>query len=124
MHELSIAESVVAIATRHAAGRRVHRVEFRVGHLRQVVPSALEFAFELVTKETPLEGAVLEIEDVPAEGVCRSCGARSVMPEFPLTCGRCGSLDVQVVAGEELHVESLELSEHEMATTGRSPDGD
>ncbi len=38
MHELSIAESVVAIACRHAAGRPVARVELKVGHLRQVVP--------------------------------------------------------------------------------------
>ena len=41
MHELSIAESVMRIATAHAAGRRVHAVEVKVGHLRQVVPSAL-----------------------------------------------------------------------------------
>ena len=32
-------------------------VEVEVGRLRQVVPDALEFAFELVARETPLEGA-------------------------------------------------------------------
>ena len=50
MHELSIAESIVRIADAHAAGRRVTKVEVKVGHLRQVVPSALEFAFELVAQ--------------------------------------------------------------------------
>jgi hydrogenase nickel incorporation protein HypA/HybF len=124
MHELSIAEAMVEIAGRHARGRRVHRVEVKVGHLRQVVPSALEFAFELVSMGTPLEGAELAIEDVPAVGNCRACGKRDVMSDFPLRCPACGGLDVAVVSGEELYVDSLELEEHEMATTGRSPDGE
>jgi hydrogenase nickel incorporation protein HypA/HybF len=38
MHELSIAASIADIAVRHARGRKVSRVEVRVGHLRQVVP--------------------------------------------------------------------------------------
>jgi hydrogenase nickel incorporation protein HypA/HybF len=45
MHELAIAQSMFEIARRHAAGRRVAKVEVRVGHLRQVVPSSLTFAF-------------------------------------------------------------------------------
>src|SRR5437773_880854 len=68
MHELSIAEAIVGIASAHAAGRPVARVEIKVGHLRQVVPSALTFAFELVAQGTVLEGAELAIEAVPAAG--------------------------------------------------------
>ncbi len=56
MHELSIAEAVVGIVERHAAGRAVTRVELSVGHLRQVVPAALEFAFMLLTDGTALAG--------------------------------------------------------------------
>jgi hydrogenase nickel incorporation protein HypA/HybF len=130
VHELSIAESIVQIASDHAAGRRVYRVDVRTGHLRQVVPSALEFAFELVSQGTSLEGAELVIEQVPAEGICRSCGARSVMTMFPLQCSRCGDLDLEIVAGEELQVESLELespsernSEEMLTRTGGSADG-
>ncbi len=75
MHELSIAEAVVRVATRHARGRAVAKVTLRAGHLRQVVPSALEFAFELVAVGTEVEGAGLEIEEVPAAGVCREVPA-------------------------------------------------
>ena len=50
MHELAIADSVVRIACAHAAGRKVATVELKVGHLRQVVPSALEFSFGLVAE--------------------------------------------------------------------------
>jgi hydrogenase nickel incorporation protein HypA/HybF len=111
MHELAIAESVVAIAERHATGRRVASVELKVGHLRQVVPSALTFAFDLLVEETALEGAELRIEEVPAAGRCRDCGADTMLPYFPLQCVACGGLDVEVTAGEELLVESLELED-------------
>jgi hydrogenase nickel incorporation protein HypA/HybF len=117
MHELSIAEAIVAVAERHAAGRAVHAVEVRVGHLRQVMPGALEFAFELMAKGTCLDGAELRIEQVPAAGRCRDCGAETVLAGFPLTCAACGGLNVEVTAGEELLVDSLELEET-MTTTG------
>jgi hydrogenase nickel incorporation protein HypA/HybF len=124
MHELSIAEAVVDIAVRHARGRPVAAVELRVGHLRQVVPSALEFAFGLVAEGTPLAGAELRMEEVPAAGHCRSCGAETALPELPLCCRSCGSGDVEVTSGEELLVDSLELrteallAQDEMATSG------
>ena len=111
MHELAIAESVVDIAVRHARGRRVTRVELEVGHLRQVVPAALDFAFELVARGTPVEGAELEMRVVEAAGRCRSCGADTPLPDFPLMCTSCGGFDVEVTRGEELRVESLELDE-------------
>lgn len=111
MHELSIAESVVRIASRQADGRRVSKVRMKVGHLRQVVPSALAFGFELLAEGTSVEGADLEIEQVPAEGRCRVCGTQSRLDGFPLQCVGCGGLDLEVIKGEELLVESLELEE-------------
>ena len=111
MHELAIAQSVLEIGVRHARGRRVTRVDLSVGHLRQVVPSALTLAFELVADGTALEGAQLAIREVPAAGVCRACGAEMVLRDFPFLCESCGSPDIEVTAGEELLVESLDLEE-------------
>ena len=115
MHELSIACAIVQIAEANAGGRRVTRVEGRVGDLRQVVPSALEFSFALVAEGTPVQGARLEIEHVPAAGACRTCGSETELDGFPLACGACASPDVEVVAGEELRVESLDVEEQEVA---------
>jgi hydrogenase nickel incorporation protein HypA/HybF len=122
MHELSIAEALLLIAERHAAGRQVRRVEVCVGHLRQVVPSALEFAFELVAKDTALEGAELELREVAARGRCRDCAVESRMEGFPLCCARCGGLDMEVIAGEELQVEALELEALERDADGEVGD--
>jgi hydrogenase nickel incorporation protein HypA/HybF len=114
MHELSVAQAIVDVAARHAAGRRVVKVEVRVGHLRQVVPDSLHFAFALLTEGSALDGCELAIEHVPAAGSCRDCGAQSTLPDFPLRCARCGGLDVEVIAGEELLVAALELEEEPM----------
>jgi len=111
LHELSIAESVVRIASRQADGRCVTKVQMKVGHLRQVVPSALTFGFGLLAEGTSVEGAELVMEQVPAEGRCRSCGVESRLDGFPLRCLACGGLDLEILKGEELMVESLELEE-------------
>jgi hydrogenase nickel incorporation protein HypA/HybF len=123
MHELAIADAVVRIACTHARGRRVTTVELRVGHLRQVVPSALEFAFGLVAEGTEVEGAELTMEVVPAAGRCRACGADTALPELPLRCARCGGFDVEVLQGEELLVDSLEIEEP-LVTNGGLGSGD
>ena len=118
MHELSIADAIVAIARDHARGRRVMSVEVKIGHLRQVVPDALELAFELVAAGTNVEGASLQVEHVPARVHCARCGSESEVHEFPLACGLCGSLDVAVVSGDELLVESLELEDEPIPVRG------
>ncbi len=111
MHELAIAEALVGIAEEHAAGRRVASVHVKVGHLRQVVPQALEFGFELTAMGTVVEGAELTLEEVPARGECRACGAHTHLRQFPLGCERCASLDIEIVSGEELLVESLVVTD-------------
>jgi Zn finger protein HypA/HybF involved in hydrogenase expression len=74
MHELSICSSIAAIVTEHAAGRTVDRVVLDVGWLRQVVPDTLVYSWGLVVEGTPLEGATLEVNHIPAVIECRTCG--------------------------------------------------
>jgi len=119
MHELALAEAVVSIAERHAEGRRVARVELAVGRLRQVVVDSLAFSFELVAMGTPVEGAELVVDEVPIELACGACTAETQVETFPLACGRCGSFEVQVRAGEEFHVVALELEESRAPTARR-----
>ena len=115
VHELSIADAIVSIACDHAAGRRVLAVDVRVGRLRQVVPDALAFAFELVATGTSAAGAKLNVAHVPVRVACAHCSSESEQDGFPLRCIRCGSPDVDVVAGDELLVESVELEDELVA---------
>ena len=112
MHELAIAESLVTIACEHAAaGRQITRVGVQVGALRQVVPSSLAFGFELLAAGTPVEGAELELEAVPAAVRCRTCGRETEQAGFPLCCGACAGFDIEVIRGEELLVEWVEIDD-------------
>ena len=115
MHELSLAASIAEIAHRHARGRKVSRVEVAVGHLRQAVPSALSFGFELVTMGTSLEGAVLQVRQVPVRGRCRICGEEVEPEAWPLACPVCSSFELEITGGEELYVEALEVEDGERA---------
>ena len=124
MHELALADSVVRIARAHAGGRRVTRVELKVGHLRQVVPSALEFAFGLVAEGTEVEGAELAMEVVPVAGRCHACGAEGPFPQLPFECAACGSFDVELLRGEELLVDALEIEEPVAIANGGLGSGD
>ncbi len=108
MHELSICTSLASIVERHADGRPVRRVHLDVGHLRQVVPETLRFSWEVVVTDTPLAGSTLEINHIPAVIACRDCEARTTLDAPVFRCP-CGSTAVDVVAGDELLVRSLDL---------------
>ena len=114
MHEFSIASAVVDTAVRHAAGRRVTVVTVRCGRLRQVVPDSLEFAFGILSRETPCEGARLEQQVVPARLRCGACKHEFEIDLPVFRCAACSSTDVEVLTGEELEVESIDVSEEEV----------
>ncbi len=115
MHELSVASAVLNTAVKHAATRSVSVVSLRVGRLRQVVPDSLQFYFEIVSRDTVCEGAQLELSEISARLGCSDC-AQEWEPEIPaFRCPRCGSAAVQVLAGEELEVDYIEVEDEETA---------
>ena len=102
---------IVDVATRHAAGRRVVKVEVEGRPSAPGRARLARFGFDLLARGTVLDGAELAIEHVAAAGRCRDCGAQTVLADFPLCCARCASLDVEVLQGEELLVDALELEQ-------------
>lgn len=115
MHELSVASAVLNTAVKHAGTRGVSVVSLRVGKLRQVVPDSLSFYFDIVSRDTVCEAARLDLIEVDARLGCSAC-AHQWQPEIPaFRCPRCESADVQVLAGEELEVDSIEVEDEETA---------
>lgn len=109
MHELSITQSVVDAVSERIADQRVVSLRLEVGRLSGVVPDALRFCFELVTGETVLEGARLDIDERAGQAHCRSCDQDFVLTDLILLCP-CGSADVAVTAGRELVIKSVEVA--------------
>ncbi len=111
MHELSVAQAIADTARDHAGGEPVERVSVRIGHLRQVVPDALQFAWEMLTEGTDLDGCALEIEHVPAVIACPGCGDEHTLDWPVMVCPGCSSSDVTMVSGEEFQLSSIDVGQ-------------
>jgi hydrogenase nickel incorporation protein HypA/HybF len=109
VHEMAITQSVVEAVCEHAAGRHVHSVKVEVGALTAVVPDAMQFCFELATEGTVADGARLDLNVQPGSARCRTCGETFDLADLILLCP-CGSADVEVTAGRELKILSMEVS--------------
>lgn len=108
MHEVALAHEIVAVASRCAQGARVRRVIVEVGALAAVLPEALALGFEAAKDATLLAQAVLEIRICPGAGRCRSCGSELPL-EVPYGMCKCGSTDLEIERGQELHIHSIEV---------------
>jgi hydrogenase nickel incorporation protein HypA/HybF len=108
MHELAITESMVAAVAERVGEARVARVRLQIGQLAGVVPHALRFCFDACTRGTSMEGAALEIDEIPARGRCRRCGTEIAMASFLDECA-CGSIEVELIAGQELRIKHVEV---------------
>ena len=104
-------EAIARKVVDRAAGRQVLTVTIRVGHLRQVVPDAMTFAWEMLTTTTSLDGARLEIEHVPATVACNGCASVTTLDAPVFACATCGSRDVTLRSGDELMLVSLETAD-------------
>lgn len=112
MHELSLTQSLVAIAEEHArraGGTIIRSITVEVGELSGAIPEALEFAFDVCSKETLAAGATLVIRRVPGHGRCAACTAEAACPELTAVCPLCGALAFEPDAGLELRVLELEI---------------
>lgn len=111
MHEMALAEGILAVALDVSEQQRVHRIRVRVGALQRVVPDALRFSFALLTTHTPAEGAVLELQDVPARVRCRRCGAETQPRDAALACAACGAVEIEVADGGDVLVDAVQLDD-------------
>ena len=115
MHELGIMESALALVQRHAAeqkARRVSRVVLRIGALAGVENEALRFAFDVVSRGTPVEGAEFVIEAVPIAVFCAGCQCEfaSAANSCIYTCPTCGDLCGEIRRGRELELSRIEMN--------------
>ena len=112
MHELAVAQALVeqvdtVIGQHHARSATLIRV--RIGPLAGVVPALLASAFPLAAAGRAMEHARLEFTDAPLRVRCRTCGAETEAAMNRLVCGACGDWRTQILSGDELLLESVEL---------------
>jgi hydrogenase nickel incorporation protein HypA/HybF len=112
MHEFSIMESALNLASekaRQAGATRVHTLKLRVGSLSGTVSEALHMAFEALSLGTVFEGAVLDIDEVPARFYCAHCGNEFTAERLYAECPICQQASSDLRSGRELELASMEV---------------
>ena len=112
MHEVSIMQEAVRLAVetaRSSGASRVLGLRLRVGGLSGAVPEALQFAFDVVCRDTVAEGATLEIETIAPACWCESCGTEFQCEDWLNECPQCHTVSGELRRGRELEIASVEM---------------
>jgi hydrogenase nickel incorporation protein HypA/HybF len=121
MHELSIAMALVDLVRQHApAGVLVHRVKVCAGPVRAIEPQAMQLAWQAATQQSDLDGAELQLINLPWELNCPEC-KRSWQSEDPLANCVCGCDQPRVSASNELTLLELDVDDLPGQTPARQP---
>jgi len=119
LHELTIALGLldeIAQEAQRQGARKVTAVHLRVGALSGVVPSALEFSWDLAAEGTIAQGSRLNIERIPLAVQCGSCAAQTEpAPGTGMRCLRCESEGTTIVRGRELELVGMEVVDEDAA---------
>ena len=114
MHELSVAQSIVDLVLEHIprdTGICVQSVKIRLGDLAGVIPESLEFCYDSIIGETPLQGSRLDIDRVPARVECRDCGEAFVNQGGTYVCPSCNGTNLAILTGTDLQVVEVVVTE-------------
>lgn len=112
MHELSVTESILEIALRHAQAahaKQITQINLVIGQLASIVDDSVQFYWELIAKDSIAEHARLHFRRISAEFECRSCGHQFNLDGDDLLCSRCGSVELKITAGEEFFIEAIDI---------------
>ncbi|MBN2676586.1 MAG: hydrogenase maturation nickel metallochaperone HypA [Anaerolineaceae bacterium] len=110
MHEVGIADSIMGITkdvARENGLTRITNITIQIGQFTAIEADALDFAFQLMTKDTPVEGAELVIEKTPLLLRCKKCEGEYSGEIDNLSCPLCGAEDYMILQGREMVVKSI-----------------
>ena len=125
MHEMHFTQSILALATAAAAGKKIRRIHLRAGRLSAIVPTSVQVFFDFLSKDTPAEGAELVFEMIPIVLTCRNCNQpreidhdenlsarQSLAASFRKECP-CGKGDFTVTSGLSFDLADIDVDEPE-----------
>jgi hydrogenase nickel incorporation protein HypA/HybF len=92
-----------------AEAKSVGKINLVIGEMTGVVERCVQFYFDFLSKGTLAEGAALAFKVIPTTARCRGCDKNFELKEFDWTCPYCQGNNMEIVAGKELFVESIEV---------------
>ena len=112
MHELSVVESLLAVALEHgekAQATKILKIYVVVGNLSGVVDDSVNLYFSFLSEKTIAAGASIVFMHTPARLRCRTCGAIFSPEKLDFDCPNCKEREVDIIGGRELYVDRLEV---------------
>jgi hydrogenase nickel incorporation protein HypA/HybF len=112
MHEYPLTEQIVKIASDKAKennARKVTRITLVVGEYSGFIGDSIDMYFDIISKGTPCEGAVLEIENIKAKMRCPACDIYYVRKPLSFACPECGADGEPSDIGKEFYVKNIEI---------------
>ncbi len=116
MHETDMTKALIlSVRDWYEAQSESYKIEaihLKVGEFTCVEPASLQFAFEVQTRNTFLDGVKLEIEDIPLVAYCHSC-QQEYKPEIGLQygCPSCNAPMEDIRSGRELKIDHIQYSQ-------------
>jgi hydrogenase nickel incorporation protein HypA/HybF len=95
---------------RQQGAAKIDSLTLKIGELSGVISEALEFAFEVLIKDTIAEDARLEIETIPVKCYCQQCDLIFQPESYIYQCLECQQISTDIVEGRELELVSLIVS--------------
>lgn len=112
MHEASIAQNLLEIIldkARECKANKITLIKLKIGDFAGINQDSLRFVFENYSKGTLAEEAFLKITPIPLLGKCRKCNETFKIKKDEFKCSKCGSVEVDIISGEDLYVENIEI---------------
>jgi hydrogenase nickel incorporation protein HypA/HybF len=112
MHELTITESLLEIALRHAEkanAKRISDLYLVIGDLSSVIDESVQFYWDIIAKDTPAEGANLHFQRKATEIECLDCREVFHPKNNNLACPNCHSIRINIRSGEEFFLEAINI---------------
>ena len=110
MHELSITESILDIALRHAKDAQASTITdiyLVIGQLSSVVDNSVQFYWDIISNDTMAEGSRLHFKRIPTEMQCQDCKNLYRPSENEFACPKCHSMNIKIISGNEFYLESI-----------------
>lgn len=114
MHECSVTEQLVSIAKSHAESANavsVKKVSVVVGEVTGYMADSLRFYFTLLSRDTILEGAELDVRYIKPRIRCPKCGLLFYREKFSFDCPTCKIPGEMTKEGTEFFIDSIEIEE-------------
>jgi hydrogenase nickel incorporation protein HypA/HybF len=110
MHELGIMFNIVRSVEEIARENDVEVIDtliLQIGEISPVVPHFIEACYPAAVDGTMLQETRLEIEIIPANGLCRQCKQVFNIVEHKKTCPNCGEGDWELLSGREFMIKEI-----------------